>query len=103
MGAAVLILLGEAAAGFLILDLFFRFMAVEALARGAVWYGVMAGAVCGVALWGAWQVGGAPGLLLASPGPAVWWVLWRFGMRKQFTYLYKDDDGKPVHAEKPDP
>lgn len=103
MGYALLVLCGEAASGFLVLDLFFRYMDVRALPHRAWQYGAVAVLFCGAGIWGSWVAGHLPGLLLAAPGPLIWWMLWRFGLRKQLTYLFKDDGGRPLDAERPDP
>ncbi len=87
---------------FLTLDLFFRTMPVEPtelrrrLPGVRVRFGLVGLVLClslgGVQVW----IAGAWGLGIGLLGWVPWWVLWRFGWRKQFTFLYKDDGGKDV-------
>lgn len=94
---------------FLALDLIFRYMDVTPSGlRGRLRrYGLIyagTGVVFGLA--GAtvqWRLAGAPGLAAAVLNAVPWWLLWRFGLRKQLTYLFKDDRGRPHGAENPDP
>ncbi len=78
-------------------------MDVDAIPRRAWLYAVLAALFCGAGLWVGWAWAGVAGAVVAAPGAPIWWMLWRFGLRKQLTYLYKDDGGRPVSAQKPDP
>lgn len=79
---------------FVALDVLFRAMPVRpqelrrSLARYALLY---AGVALLVGLAGAWvqyRLGGAPGLIAAAFNWVPWWLLWRFGLRKQFPFLF---------------
>lgn len=92
---ALLLPFGEAAVAYITLDLFLRRISVEAtglqqrLRRAArLYYGIGA---CGVAAgaWLQWRLLGPIGLALIPLDGLPWWLLWRFGLRKQFTYLFK--------------
>lgn len=47
-------------------------------------------------------IGGLPGAAVALLGPLPWWLLWRFGWRKQFTFLYLHDGGSDVVPDSPE-
>ena len=68
------------------------------------WYYAAGAAAFGAAgAWAQWRADGLAGLLLGAAGNwAPWWVLWRFGLRKQLTFLFKDDGGSDRDATKPD-
>jgi len=102
------LLLGQFAVAFLALDLTFRRMDLSpgALGRevarcGAAYAAaaVMAGLGGG---WLQWRLAGPAGLAVAAGNWIPWWILWRFGLRKQLTFLFKDDGGSPMNAQKPD-
>ncbi|HLN60972.1 MAG TPA: hypothetical protein VK464_05415 [Symbiobacteriaceae bacterium] len=94
---------------FLTLDLFFRYVDVapEGLARRlrgySLRYAAVAMACSAAAGWGQWQLAGSWGLVPGLLNTVPWWLLWRFGLRKQLTHLFKDDGGHAVTMEKPDP
>lgn len=49
------------------------------------------------------SLSGTWGLGLALVGWLPWWLLWRFGWRKQLTHLYVDDGGQDlIPQEEPD-
>lgn len=85
---------------FLTLDLFFRWMPVtpDRLGRWRdrfVWlYGLLAVLVGVAGALVQWRIAGAVGLVVGLVNPVPWWLLWRFGLRKQFTFLYKSDGGR---------
>ncbi|MGE5673142.1 MAG: hypothetical protein ACM3XM_04560 [Mycobacterium leprae] len=60
----------------------------QALRRYGWRYGILAVlfALAGGAV--EWRLVGTPGLWAAGLNWLPWWVLWRFGLRKQFTFLY---------------
>lgn len=99
---AFLVIVGEAALAFLTLDLYFRYMAVEParlkqqLGRYALGYGCIAAAACLAGAWAQWRAASYAGLIPALGNWAPWWMLWRFGLRKQFTFLYKSDGGQAL-------
>jgi hypothetical protein len=109
MGIALLVVFVQAAAGFLTLDMFFRYIPIEpvrlkaTLAQCMRAYTGIASLACLVGAWVQWRAWGLPGLAAAALNWLPWWLLWRFGLRKQFTYLYKSDGGRPVDTKKPDP
>lgn len=86
---------------FLALDLLFRTLDLrpEGLAarirRCRLLYALLAAAATAaagavqIALAGAWGWAAAAGWL-------PWWLLWRFGWRKQFTHLYRRDGGRDL-------
>lgn len=95
---------------FFALDLFFRTMPMEPhglparlrsyQGRYALLTGLFTLVGAGVQLW----LAGGWGLALGTLGWVPWWMLWRFGWRKQFTFLYKDDGGRHLAGTtKPDP
>lgn len=106
---AFLIAAAEAAVAFLTLDRLFRVIAVEParLRERLRWHGALYATVAALSsafgAWLQWRVGGPAGLVVAPLNPLPWWLLWRFGLRKQFTYLFKADGGRPVEPEGPDP
>lgn len=67
--------------------------------RWALLYGGLALLSGALGAWAQWRWAGAPALALLNPVP--WWLLWRFGLRKQLTFLYKHDGGQD--ATNPDP
>lgn len=95
---------------FLALDLFFRMIPLEpAGLRERVRayrtrFGLLATAfTLAGALAQGWLAGGW-GLAVGLLGWLPWWILWRFGWRKQLTFLYKDDGGRAIiGAKRPDP
>lgn len=84
---------------FVVLDLFFRWIPVEPdqlgrrLGRHAWLYGLIALLFCALGAIGQWWLAGTVGLVVGLLNAAPWWMLWRFGLRKQFTFLYKSDGG----------
>lgn len=97
MAAALLLHLFQWVSAFLALDRCFRHIPVEpATLRGQIRlyrrrYAAAAVAFCvggGLLQFLALRPWGAA---LALVGPLPWWLLWRFGWRKQFTHLYKYD------------
>jgi hypothetical protein len=96
------------AAAFLVLDLFFRWMDVSAegfaaRVRGYSRRYALVAAVCcaGTALW-QWRLADWPGAVLVAADAVPWWLLWRFGLRKQLTFLFKADGGRPLDRKNPD-
>lgn len=109
MITAILLTLAQFVPAFVALDLFFRYMPVDPagmrawLGRYALLYGLI-GAVAAVATAVLqWQIAGLFGALCSAANWIPWWMLWRFGLRKQFTFLYKSDGGRHAGMEKPDP
>lgn len=94
---------------FVTLDLFFRYMNVTpaGLDRRVRWYALVYAALAIIfsagAAWLQWRIVGLPGVGVGLANMVPWWLLWRFGLRKQLTYLFKDDGGRAIHMEKPDP
>ena len=92
---------------FLALDTLFRWgnMEPQGLSRRVWRWGFLyaaAAALAGVlGAWGQWHLAGTPGLMTAPGNLLPWWLLWRFGLRKQLTFLYKYDGGQD--ATNPDP
>lgn len=87
---------------YLALDLFFRLIPlapaglrerVRAYQGRFTWLAILF-ALLGAA--GQVWLGGLPGGALGLLGWVPWWILWRFGWRKQFTFLYKDDRGRDL-------
>jgi hypothetical protein len=94
---------------FVALDLFFRFIDVAPeglpgrVRRYGARYGLLA-AVCIVGTaWCQWLLAGPAGAAAAPLGALPWWMLWRFGLRKQLTHLFKDDGGRALDIQKTDP
>lgn len=95
------------AVAFLVLDLTFRLITVDPTRLGSeikLWrrrFGLLAAAFC--LAGGVLQVwlAGVPGVATALLGPLPWWILWRFGWRKQFTFLYLHDGGKDWKGNEP--
>ncbi|MDF2628547.1 MAG: hypothetical protein K0R39_2378 [Symbiobacteriaceae bacterium] len=102
------LLLAQFVPAFLALDLVFRFMDLSpgALRRELRRYGLLfafAAVDFGLAgAWFQWRADGVLGLVAAAGNWVPWWLLWRFGLRKQLTHLFKDDGGKDQDATKPD-
>lgn len=102
------LLLGQFAVAFLALDLTFRRMDLSPavlereVARCGAAYATAAVAAGLAGGWLQWQLAGLAGLAFAAGNWIPWWMLWRFGLRKQLTFLFKDDGGAPVNAQKPD-
>lgn len=97
MVLALLLALGQFVPAFLTLDLIFRYMPVEpgrlrgALRRLVFLFGGLALVFGLVALWLQFRFGGVSGALVGVALNGVpWWLLWRFGLRKQFTFLFTD-------------
>lgn len=88
MTVGILILLGEAAVAYLVMDLIFRFMPLEdvqrAIPRTALVYGLTAAGLTAGAAYLGWVWGEIWGFLVSLLGPLVWWPFWQFGIRKQF-------------------
>lgn len=84
----VLILIGEAAVAYLFLDLVFRSMPLEnlrrSMSRAGLVYGAAGVGVTALAACLGWRWSGIAGLVTSLPGFSIWWLLWRFGIRKQF-------------------
>jgi len=101
-----LVVAGETVMAFLALDVVFRLLPVEAgnlrsavRRYGYAYAGVafLLGAVGALAQWRSAQY---HGLALAPLDVLPWWVLWRFGLRKQLPPLFPP--GTP-RAKKPTP
>jgi len=90
--AGVLVVVIKGIVAFFTLDLSFRYMDLaqprRSLRRTLVWYTLVAGVTSGLGLWVAWRMGGLTGLLITLSGVPLWWILWRFGLRKQFPYIF---------------
>lgn len=106
MVIALILAVCQFAPAFLTLDLIFRRVPLDpvglraALARYRWIYVGFGAAFCVIGVWGQWLAEGLTGLVMAVALNWVpWWLLWRFGLRKQFTFLFKDDGG----MAKPDP
>lgn len=99
ISAAVPVL--EAALAFLALDLIFRLVPLQPDSlrkhlrayQGAYMLVALTACLAGAGIQ--WKQGRWGGLLLSVLNLLPWWLLWRFGLRKQFTYLFKDDGGRP--------
>ena len=109
VAVALILVLVQFAPAFVALDLFFRYMPVDPqrlrawLGRYALLYALIgAGVSIGTAAL-QWQLAGRWGLAAAVLNWIPWWMLWRFGLRKQFTFLFKSDGGDHTGIEKPDP
>lgn len=95
MGSALLILLGEAVLAFVSLDLLFRVIPVHpatlerSIKRYGICYALIAGVAVATGLAAQWLTGHAAGLVLGSTYWLPWWLLWRFGLRKQFPYRHQ--------------
>ncbi|HEY3364398.1 MAG TPA: hypothetical protein VGK74_05040 [Symbiobacteriaceae bacterium] len=105
MRLASLLVLGQAVPAFLALDLFFRLVPVQPaglkarLARCARGYAGLAAACCVAGGLVQARAAGSGGLVVACLSGLPWWLLWRFGMRKQFTFLYQS---APLAQDPPD-
>lgn len=105
MWQALLVVGGELALGFLSLDLIFRMIPLEAEALEArlrMWgggYAVLAALFCAAGAAVQWRLAGRTGLMMAFFNWVPWFALWRFGMRKQFTFIYaaRAPERKPGH------
>lgn len=92
---------------FLTLDLFFRWGDMEPrglrrrIQRWAALFAGLAGLFGALGGYAQWRLVGAPGLVMAPANLLPWWLLWRFGLRKQLTFLFKHDGGQD--AANPDP
>lgn len=97
MDIALLVVVGEAASAFVTLDLFFRYLPLdrleERLQRYGLYYGFIGGFFCVAGGWVGWHRSGLGGVVLTAMDPLLWWMLWRFGLRKQFSYLFRHDKG----------
>ncbi len=106
MTIAWLIFVGEGVAAYLTVDFLFRLMPVEsnALRRYVRRFGLIhagVAALLGVGgAWAQWYAAGYSGLALGALNLAPWWLLWRFGVRKQFPLLYEE---RSQHEKKPTP
>jgi hypothetical protein len=100
--------LAQFAPAFLAVDLMFRHMDVEPTGlalrlrswtrryvAGALGFSLAAG-------WLQWRLAGAPGAAAVLLNGVPWWLLWRFGLRKQLTFLFKDDGGRAAAWKNPD-
>jgi hypothetical protein len=98
--AALLLLVGQWALAYLVLDLCFRTMDVRPeglrtrVRRYGLAYGALGVASALLAGWGQARLAGGGGLPLAALSLLPWWLLWRFGLRKQLTFLFKHDGGR---------
>jgi hypothetical protein len=108
MVLGLLLAVAQFATAFLVLDLTFRWMDVTAdgftaRVRSYAWRYAASAAVCcaGTALF-QWRLAGWPGAFLAPVDAVPWWLLWRFGLRKQLTFLFKADGGRPWDRKNPD-
>jgi hypothetical protein len=85
---------------FVVLDLFFRWMPVapdqlgQWFGRHALLYGLLSVLFSALGAFGQWRLAGAVGLAVGLLNAVPWWLLWRFGLRKQLTFLYKSDGGR---------
>lgn len=109
MYVSIGLMLAQFVPAYLALDLIFRHidLAPDGLIRELRRCGrryAAAAAVFGLAgAWAQWRSDGPAGLVVAVVGNWVpWWLLWRFGLRKQLTFLFKDDGGTDRDATKPD-
>jgi hypothetical protein len=102
MMLAWLVIAGEAVTAFLTLDLFFRYMSVDPalLRERLLWHALIYAAIAALCVGGGgiaqWWSAGYGGLVPAALNWIPWWLLWRFGLRKQFTYLFKSDGGRSL-------
>lgn len=103
------LLLAQFVPAYLALDLTFRHMSLapetrdRELRRWRLLFAVACVVASGVGAWAQWRAGGTAGLAIGVAGNwAPWWLLWRFGLRKQLTFLFKDDGGTDRDATKPD-
>ncbi|HWI64471.1 MAG TPA: hypothetical protein VNT75_21785 [Symbiobacteriaceae bacterium] len=105
---SIAVLLGQFALAFLALDLWFRYMDLSSagmrarIGRHAVRFGAVAAVASLLGGWAQWHLAGVHGLALAAANWVPWWLLWRFGLRKQLTFLFKDDGGRAIDMKKPD-
>gem|GEM_PF-1549692 len=103
------VVIGEAAVAYVVLDLLFRYMSVEPhglrerLRRYGLGYGCLAVACSAAGMLAQYRLAGAFGAGVGLLNAVPWWLLWRFGLRKQLTFLFKADGGQPVETERPDP
>lgn len=109
MFVSIGLLLAQFVPAYLALDLAFRNMDLapgalrQELRRLGALYAAGAAAFGLAGAWAQWRAGGTAGLMVAVAGNwAPWWLLWRFGLRKQLTFLFKDDGGTDRDATKPD-
>jgi hypothetical protein len=91
---AIAVHAGQWAAAYLLLDLFFLYLPVQGeLKKNLAWAGRLYHLVGFLfTLAGGylqWRWAGAAGLFLAALGWLPWWMLWRFGVRKQFSVLVR--------------
>lgn len=99
---------GQLIPAFLALDLTFRWMDLSPSGIGPRlrWYGrrYAVGAVVFAAggVWLQWRVAAGWGTVGLVLNGLPWWILWRFGLRKQLTFLFKDDGGRPMTKRDPD-
>jgi len=97
---AIGILAAEAAAGFLALDLIFRTMSLaedglrERVRRLGWFYAGLAALLVAGGGWLQWRLLGAGGAALLALDWAPWWLLWRFGLRKQLGFLFWNKGAK---------
>ncbi|HYF93626.1 MAG TPA: hypothetical protein VD969_15540 [Symbiobacteriaceae bacterium] len=93
------VLVGESALAYLVLEAVFRYVDVSPaglavrLRRWCYVYASLAAAAGLAGAWAQFRLAGPMGLAVAAGNWVPWWLLWRFGLRKQLTFLIKDDGG----------
>lgn len=99
------LVLAQFVPAYLGLDLVFRTMDLrpDGLRRRLAQYRLAFATGCGVVsvlgAWAQWRLAGPGGMAMAAMNWVPWWLLWRFGLRKQLTFLFRDDGGS---AKQPD-
>ncbi len=108
MGAGLLVALSQFVWAFLAFDLVLRVLPVQPdrlernLRRYRRHYGWVALVFCMGGAWAQHRLGGPAGLVFAAANWVPWWLLWRFGLRKQFPFLFPSGREKSERAQEPD-